>query len=98
MVERVGESFDCLGLNDGNDRVKCLWVRTEERSKQIWWDSAIDHPARVRRSVKSSVELVGEISPLLALVPFKLQLTRCLLEIQHSREETVQGVPGVCWR
>lgn len=31
VVGCVRESCDCLGLNDGNERVKCLWVRVGER-------------------------------------------------------------------
>ena len=52
----VGECFDCLELNNGNDKVECLWVRVGGRPirETSWWDSVIDHPTRMRRQMKYS--------------------------------------------
>ena len=30
----VGECFDCLELNDGDNRVKCLWVKTSRKTNK----------------------------------------------------------------
>ena len=30
----VRECFDCLEINDGDDRVGCLWVRIRERANK----------------------------------------------------------------
>jgi len=54
---RIRESFDCLELDDGDDRVECLWVRVGGRpTRQIsWWESVIDHPIRMKRQMKYSM-------------------------------------------
>jgi len=53
----VRESFDCLELDDGDERVECLWVRIRGKAiRQIsWWESVTDHPTRLRRQMKYSI-------------------------------------------
>ncbi|KAM9590845.1 uncharacterized protein ACIBXB_005894 [Morphnus guianensis] len=64
----VRECFDCLELDDGDERVECLWVRIGERpTRQIsWWESVIDHPNRMKRQI--FYKQLGGVSQSLALV------------------------------
>ncbi|GAB0178246.1 maestro heat-like repeat-containing protein family member 7 [Grus japonensis] len=47
----VRECFDCIELNDGDDKVKCLWVRMKGKANKadILLESVIDHPTRMKR-------------------------------------------------
>ena len=88
----VRECFDCLELNDGDDRVECLWVRIRGKANKadIMVGVSYRPPIQDEETYEVFYKQLGEVSQLLALVLVGgLQLTRCLLEIQHSREETV---------
>ncbi|KAJ7402920.1 mitochondrial fission process protein 1 [Pitangus sulphuratus] len=88
------ESFDCLELNDGDNRAECLQVRIKGMANKT------DRPPNQEEKLdKIFYKELGEVllSPVLALEG-EFELIRYLLEIQPSREETVQEVPGVCGR
>lgn len=64
----IRKCLDCLELNDGGDRVQCLWERMVGRStRQIsWWASVLNHPTRRPISSEETDEIfskqLGEIS------------------------------------
>lgn len=55
--EYIRERFDCLELNDGDDRVECLWVRIRGKTSMadILVESVMDYPTRMKRQTEYSI-------------------------------------------
>lgn len=97
VVLYLRECLDCLELNGCDNRVECLRVRFQGRStRQIsWWVSVIDPPPKQDEEAEGIFcKQLRKVSQSLALVLGGLLLTRRLLEIQQSREETDEEAPG----
>lgn len=49
--------FNCVEINDDNDRIECLWVRImrQQTGQMFWKDSVIDQPTRMKKQKKYSV-------------------------------------------
>lgn len=80
----VREGSDCPKLNDGDHRVRCLQQRTETRAtSQVDQDEEMD-------------KMLGEVTLSAVLILMVgVQLPRYLQQIQPSREERVQEIPGM---
>lgn len=53
----IRERFDCLELNDGDDRVECLWgrIRGKTSMADILVESVMDYPTRMKRQTEYSI-------------------------------------------
>ncbi|GAB0180519.1 hypothetical protein GRJ2_000517200 [Grus japonensis] len=96
----VKEDFDYLELNDGDDRVECLWVRIRGKANKadIMLGVCYRLPSQDEEADEIFYKQLGEVSITSSCSHREFQLTRRLLEIKYSREETVQEVPGLCGR
>ena len=88
----VRKCFHCLQLKNGDDRVERLWVRIKGKANEA--DVIVGVCCRLPNQDEEVNEIfykqLGEFSQSLALVlEGGIWFTRCLLEVQHSREETV---------
>ncbi|GAB0183530.1 hypothetical protein GRJ2_000818300 [Grus japonensis] len=65
----VKECFDCLELNDGDNRVECLWVRIRGKANKadIMVGVCYRPPNQDEEADKIFYKQLGEFSPLLAL-------------------------------
>ena len=85
----VRECFDCTKLHDCDDKVECLWLRVRGKANKadIVLGVCYRPPDKVEETDESSYKWLAVVtqSSVLVLV-VGLQLSRCLLEIQHGRE------------
>ncbi|PKU44969.1 mitochondrial fission process protein 1 [Limosa lapponica baueri] len=67
----VGECFGCLVLNDGDERVECLWVRIRGKANKadIMVGVCYSPPNQAEEEEEIFCEQLGEVSRSLALVP-----------------------------
>ena len=80
----VRECFDCLELNNGDDRVECLWVRITGKDKaDIMVEVCYRPPNQDEEADKIFYKQLGEVSQSLALVLMGDFNSRCLLEMQY---------------
>ncbi|GAB0183989.1 hypothetical protein GRJ2_000864200 [Grus japonensis] len=88
----VRECFDCIELNNCGDKVECLWVRMRGRAHKadILLGVCYRPPNQDEEVDEVFYKWMAEVSQLLAFVLMgDFNLAGRLLEIQHSREETV---------
>ncbi|GAB0208010.1 hypothetical protein GRJ2_003266700 [Grus japonensis] len=66
----VKECFDCLELNDGDDRVECLWVRIRGKANKADIMVGVCHrpPNQDEEADEIFYKQLGEVSQSLALV------------------------------
>ncbi|GAB0208671.1 hypothetical protein GRJ2_003332800 [Grus japonensis] len=66
----VKECFDCLELNDGDDRVECLWIRIRGKANKadIMVGVCYRPPNQDEQADKIFYKQLGEVSQSLALV------------------------------
>ena len=53
----VRDCFDCIELDNCDDKVKCLWVKMRGKASKadiLLWGSVIDHPTGMKRQMKFS--------------------------------------------
>ena len=88
----VRECFDCIELNNCDDTVECLWVRMRGKANTADIPLGVCYrpPSQVEEVEETFYKQLADASQSVALVLVgELQFTARLLEIQHSREETV---------
>jgi len=87
----VRDCFDCTELDGCDDKVECLWVKMRGKANKADILLAVCYrPPNQDEELDSVLQEAGR--SLTIASPCSrggLQLPRCLLEIQHSREETV---------
>lgn len=62
----VGEGFDGLELDDGEERV--VFTGENPARQRSWWEFVKDHQTRMKAQAKHSTRLLEEVSLSLALV------------------------------
>lgn len=99
--EKYFSKYDVWSFKD--DKMNCSTVEevhTETHGIGTWkWASSC--PCILKDCMLKRVPLLQKQRCLRTTSPCShggVQLTRCLLEVQYSREETVQEAPGMCGR
>lgn len=83
------EGLDCLELQDGDDKVECLWVRIrgKENIPVFFFSCLLESPNQDEKAYEDFIKCA--ISQLLAAVVGDFNLLDVLLVIQLSRKKTV---------
>lgn len=87
----IRECFDCIESDDNeDDKVEWLWVKIRAKISRPGGGSLLNHPTRMNRLMSHSTSTGRSLTISSPNTCGQLQLAKCPLEIQHSREKAIR--------